>query len=142
MYLTLKTLHIVFITSWFVGLFYMPRILVNMANERANDNNPAVLARLALMAQRLLRFMTVLAVPAIGFGAWMWLGYGITGAWIWGKLAVLVLVAGYHHSCFTLLRKFNAGAGRSERWYRYYNEVPVLAMAVAVGLAVFKPMGL
>ena len=140
MYLTLKTLHIVFVTSWFVGLFYLPRILVNMAEERASDNNAAVLARLNLMAQRLLRFATVLAVPALGLGLWLWLGFGLQGAWLGYKLALVGVAIGYHHSCAVLLRKFNAGAGRSGRWYRIYNELPVLVMLGIVALAVFKPL--
>jgi protoporphyrinogen IX oxidase len=139
MYLTLKTLHILFVTSWFVGLFYLPRILVNMAEERAGDNNAAVLARLNLMAQRLLRFTTILAVPALVLGLWLWLGFGVQGAWLGYKLALVVLVIGYHHSCYALLRKFNAGAGRSGRWYRVYNELPVLVMLAIIALAVFKP---
>ena len=118
-YLTIKTLHILFVTSWFVGLFYMPRILVNLAQERAGANNSAVIERLAGMAHRLIRFMTVLAVPALGLGVIMWLGYGVQGTWLWFKLVVVVLCIGYHHSCTILLRKFLTGKGRSERWYRW-----------------------
>lgn len=138
-YLSIKTLHILFVTSWFVGLFYLPRILVNMAEERASHNHAAVLARLDLMAHRLLRFTTLLAVPALGLGLWLWLGFGVQGTWLWLKLPLVGLALGYHHSCAVLLRKFNAGAGRSGRWYRIYNEIPVLVMLLVIGLAVFKP---
>ena len=140
LYLTLKTLHILFVTSWFVGLFYMPRILVNMAEERAAQNNPAVLQRLELMARRLLRFTTILAVPALLLGAWLWLGFGITGSWLWLKLAFVVIVIGYHHSCYLLLKNFLLGRGRSGKWYRIYNELPVLVMLIIIALVIFKPM--
>lgn len=139
LYPTLKTLHIVFVTSWFVGLFYLPRILVNMAEVRAGTNQIEVIDRLALMAQRLLRFTTLLAVPALGLGLWLWLGFGVQGTWLSLKLALVLIVVGYHHSCAALLRKFLAGHGRSAKWYRVYNEVPVLLMLAIVALVVFKP---
>jgi protoporphyrinogen IX oxidase len=138
-YLGVKTLHLLFVTSWFVGLFYMPRILVNMAEEKAVHNNPAVLARLELMARRLLRFTTILAVPALLLGLWLWLGFGITGTWLWLKLALVVVVIGYHHSCYLLLKNFLLGCGRSSRWYRLYNELPVLIMLAIIALVLFKP---
>ncbi len=140
LYLSIKTLHILFVTSWFVGLFYMPRILVNMAEERAAQNNPAVLQRLELMARRLLRFTTILAVPALLLGLWLWLGFGIQGTWLWLKLAFVLIVIGYHHSCYLLLKNFLAGRGRSSKWYRIYNELPVLVMLVIIALVIFKPM--
>jgi protoporphyrinogen IX oxidase len=139
LYLSLKTLHILFVTSWFVGLFYMPRILVNMAEERAANNSAAVLERLELMARRLLRFTTILAVPALLLGVWLWLGFGISGSWLWAKLFLVVLVVGYHHSCYLLLKNFVAGRGRSGKWYRLYNEVPVLVMLAIIALVIFKP---
>lgn len=138
-YLSVKTLHLLFVTSWFVGLFYMPRILVNMAEERAAGNNAAVLARLELMARRLLRFTTILAVPALLLGFWLWLGFGISGTWLWAKLFLVVLVIGYHHSCYLLLKNFVSGRGRSGKWYRVYNELPVLVMLAIIALVLFKP---
>lgn len=138
-YLSVKTLHILFVTSWFVGLFYMPRILVNMAQERAAHNNAAVLARLELMARRLLRFTTILAVPAVALGAWLWLGFNIGGAWMWLKLLLVVVVIGYHHSCYLLLKNFLQGRGRSAKWYRVYNELPVVVMLGIIALVIFKP---
>lgn len=138
-YLSVKTLHLLFITSWFVGLFYIPRILVNMAEERAAGNNTAVLARLELMAHRLLRFTTILAVPAMLLGLWLWLGFGIAGTWLWAKLFLVAIVIGYHHSCYLLLRNFVGGRGRSSKWYRVYNELPVLVMLAIIALVIFKP---
>ena len=134
--LLIKSLHIVFVTSWFAGLFYLPRIFVNLAMEE----NDAARQRLLLMARKLYRFMTILAIPALGFGLWLWLGYGISGGWLHAKLALVVVLIGYHHACGGLLRKFEAGRNaRSHRWYRWFNEVPVLVLLAVVLLVVLKP---
>jgi putative membrane protein len=137
--LWVKALHILFVTSWFAGLFYLPRIFVNLAME----TDAAARARLLLMARKLYRFMTILAVPALGFGLWLWLGYGIgarTG-WMYAKVAVVVLLIGYHHACGRLLRRFEAGgAARSHVWFRWFNEAPVLLLLAAVVLVVVKPL--
>ena len=136
--LWIKALHIVFVASWFAGLFYLPRIFVNLAME----DSPPARARLLLMARKLYRFMTILAVPALGFGVWLWLGYGIGigGAWMHAKLAIVVLLIGYHHACGRILKKFEAGGNtRSHVFYRWFNEAPVLMMLVAVILVVAKP---
>ena len=138
--LWVKSLHIVFIASWFAGLFYLPRIFVNLAMVPAQSISER--ERLLLMARKLLRFTTILAVPALGFGLWLFLGYGIgKGAgWMHAKLFVVLLALGYHHACWSLLRKFNAGRNtRSHRWYRFFNEVPVLLLLAAVILVVVKP---
>ncbi len=134
--LLVKSLHIVFVTSWFAGLFYLPRIFVNLAMEE----NDAARQRLLVMARKLYRFMTILAVPALAFGLWLWLGYGIGGGWMHAKLALVVVLIGYHHVCGSLLRKFEAGHNaRSHRWYRWFNEVPVLVLLAVVLLVVLKP---
>ncbi|QWD62283.1 CopD family protein [Polynucleobacter sp. MWH-UH25E] len=137
-YLWVKTLHIVFITSWFAGLFYLPRIYVNLADEK----NPDAYARLLGMADRLYRFMTILAVPAILLGLTLWLGFGIGAGDVWmhAKLFFVFLVMGYHHACFSLLKKFRADLNtRSGVWYRWFNEVPVILLLVIVALVIFKP---
>ena len=134
--LWIKALHIVFIASWFAGLFYLPRIYVNLAQE----SNPAAVERLLGMARRLLRFTTILAVPALLLGIWLWLGYGIRGGWLHAKLALVILVIGYHHACGSLLKKFERGVNtRSHKWFRYFNEVPVLLLLAIVILVVVKP---
>lgn len=138
--LWVKSLHIVFVASWFAGLFYLPRIFVNLAM----DKDPNVQARLLLMARKLYRFMTILAVPALGFGLWLWQGYRIgTGpgnGWLHAKLGIVLLLLGYHHACGRLLRKFEAGQNlRGHVWYRWFNEVPVLGMLAVVILVVVKP---
>jgi putative membrane protein len=140
--LWVKSLHIVFVASWFAGLFYLPRIFVNLA--MVAPDSAAERARLLLMARKLMRFTTLLAVPALVFGLWLWLGYGIGrgpgNGWMHAKLAVVLLVLAYHHVCGRLLRGFEAGRDRrSHVWYRWFNEAPVLLLLVAVVLVVVKP---
>ena len=100
--------------------------------------------RLLLMAGKLMRFTTFLAVPALVFGLWLYLGYGIGrgpgNGWMHAKLAVVVLAIGYHHACGRLLAKFVAHHNtRSHKWFRWFNEVPVLLLLAAVVLVVVKP---
>ena len=140
--LWIKSLHIVFVASWFAGLFYLPRIFVNLAMVSADSL--AERARLLLMARKLLRFTTVLAVPALALGLYLWLvigiGRGPGNGWMHAKLAVVVLVVGYHHACSSLLRKFELGTSkRSHVWFRWFNEVPVVLLLAAVVLVVVKP---
>jgi protoporphyrinogen IX oxidase len=137
-YLWVKTFHIVFITSWFAGLFYLPRIFVNLADEK----NAEASTRLLGMADRLFRFMTILAVPAVllGLTLWLYFGIGAGDVWIHAKLFFVLLVIGYHHACWSLLKKFRAGVNtKSGVWYRWFNEVPVLLLVVIVALVLFKP---
>lgn len=138
--LWIKALHIVFIASWFAGLFYLPRIFVNLAQEKQE----MVTERLLLMARKLYRFMSILAVPALGLGIWLWLGYGIGkgpgNGWLHAKLALVVLLIGYHHACGSLLKKFEQNRNkRSHVWFRWFNEVPVVVMLIVVILVVVKP---
>lgn len=140
--LWIKSLHIVFVASWFAGLFYLPRLFVNLAMVPLDSS--AERDRLLLMARKLYRFTTLLSVPALGFGLWLWLGYGIGrglgNGWLHAKLGVVLLVLGYHFSCGRMLRRFEANApARSHVWYRWYNEVPVLLLLLAVVLVVVKP---
>ncbi len=136
--LWIKALHIVFVASWFAGLFYLPRIFVNLAME----TNPVVNERLLLMARKLYRFMTLLMIPALVLGLWLWLLYGIgqQSIWLYLKLALVVLLIGYHHVCKRLLKKFEIGENtHSHIWYRWFNEIPVLGMIAVVILVVVKP---
>ena len=96
--------------------------------------------RLLIMARKLYRFMTMLAVPALGFGIWLWLGYGFSGGWLHAKLALVVVLAGYHHGCGRLLSKFEQGRNtRSHVWFRWFNEIPVIILLLIVILVVVKP---
>ena len=137
-YLWVKTFHIVFITSWFAGLCYLPRIFVNLADEK----NAEASTRLLGMADRLFRFMTILAVPAVllGLTLWLYFGIGAGDVWMHAKLFFVLLVIGYHHACWSLLKKFRSGVNtKSGVWYRWFNEVPVLLLVVIVALVLFKP---
>lgn len=136
--LWIKSLHIVFIASWFAGLFYLPRIFVNLALE----TDKAATARLLLMARKLYRFTLMLSVPAVLLGLGLWLGWrGIfTGGWVHAKLALVVLAIGYNHACGSILKKFEKGVNtRSHTWFRWFNEVPVVLLLAIVILVVVKP---
>jgi protoporphyrinogen IX oxidase len=136
--LWIKSLHIVFVASWFAGLFYLPRIFVNLA--MVEPGSQAERDRLLLMARKLARFMTILAVPALVLGLWLWLGYGFAGGWMHAKLLLVLLLMGYHHACLRILKGFERGESRrSHVWYRWFNEVPVVMMLVIVILVVVKP---
>lgn len=134
--LWVKAFHIIFVTSWFAGLFYLPRIYVNLAMEQ----DPQAHARLVLMAHKLYRFMQPLMLLALAFGLWLWLGYGFKGGWLHAKLTLVVLLIGYHHYCGRLLKQFKAQQNRhSHVWFRWFNEVPVLILFAIVILVVIKP---
>ena len=138
-----KSFHIVFVASWFAGLFYLPRIFVNLAMTDAGSLSER--ARLLLMARKLMRFMTLLAVPAVALGLVLWLHYGIGksgpgNGWMHAKLLIVLLLLGYHHACGRILKRFERGDNqRSHVWFRWFNEAPVLMMVVAVVLVVVKP---
>ena len=142
LYLWVKAFHIVFVASWFAGLFYLPRIFVNLAAVPPDSH--AERERLLLMARRLYRFMSLLMVPALVLGLALWLGWptwrGPTPAWLFAKLVLVAGALGYHHACRSLLRRFEQSDNRrSERWYRMFNESAVLVFAAIVVLVVVKP---
>ena len=142
MMLWVKAFHIVFVASWFAGLFYLPRIFVNLA--MVAPDSQAERDRLLLMARKLLRFSTLLAVPALALGFWLWLVYGIGRGpgndWMHAKLLVVALSLVYHHVCGQLLRQLAQGQSRhSHVWFRWFNELPVLLLLTAVVLVVVKP---
>lgn len=139
-YLWVKAFHIVFVASWFAGLFYLPRLFVNLAMVPADSH--AERERLLLMARKLYRFCSLLMVPALLLGLWLWLGYGVgkSQGWMHVKLLLVLAVIGYHHVCRGLLRSFEQfGNRRSQRWFRVFNEVSVLLFAATVVLVVVKP---
>jgi putative membrane protein len=138
-YLWIKTVHIVLIASWFAGLFYLPRIFVNLAME----TEPAATQRLLLMANKLYRFMTILMVPALALGLILWLYYGVgqQSLWMHVKLLIVLVLVGYHHLCKRLLKAFERGENvRTHVWYRWFNELPVIGMFAAVALVIIKPV--
>ena len=138
--LWIKAFHIIFVASWFAGLFYLPRLFVNLAV--VSPDSHAERERLLMMARKLYRFTSLLMVPALGLGLWLWFANraAFGGAWLHVKLLLVVLAIGYHHACRSLLRKFEQFANqRSERWFRVFNESAVLLFALIVILVVVKP---
>jgi len=136
--LWIKTLHILFVTSWFAGLFYLPRIYVNLAQAQ----DAAVHAWLLGMARRLYRFMAPLAVLSVVFGLWLYLGYGLgrDQAWMHVKLVAVGLLIIYHLACGRILQAFAQGRNiRSHRYYRWFNEIPVILLLVVIAMVVVRP---
>ena len=135
-YLTLKSLHLILIISWFAGLFYLPRIFVNLA--MATD--AAEKERLLGMSRRLLKFMTPIGVLAVVFGFWTWFEvYPFLSIWLHIKATLTLALLAYNAHCFWVLKQFQQNKNRhSHKWYRFYNEIPTILMFVCVCLAVFK----
>ena len=141
-YLWVKAFHIVFVSSWFAGLFYLPRIFVNLAQVPSDSH--AERERLLMMARKLYRFSSFLMVGAIGLGLVLWLGYrigmGPGNGWLHAKIALVIVAIGYHHMCRSVLRSFEKLENRRrERWLRFFNEAAVLLFAAIVMLVVVKP---
>ena len=148
-YLWIKTFHLLFVMAWMASVFYLPRILVNIAE--AGDASPPVRERLLLMGRRLYRFGHVMFGIAFILGLVLWLGYKVIpdfptmvasggAGWLHAKLGVVVLIVLYHWICARMLRALAANTDQhSHRWFRWFNEVPVLLLVVAVALVVVKP---
>lgn len=134
--LWVKAFHIIFVVSWFAGLFYLPRLFVNHAMVSDAETQ----ARLVMMERKLFRFMTPLAILALVFGFWLWLGYGFGGGWLHAKLTLVLALMAYHLYCGRLMRQLADGSNqRSHVWFRFFNEIPVLILLAVVILVVVKP---
>jgi putative membrane protein len=136
--LWVKSLHIVFMVTWFAGLFYLPRLFV----YHAMAGDAASLERFKVMERKLFwGIMTPGAVLTLAFGLWLWLGwFRGAGSWLHAKLALVALLVGYHFWCYRLLRDFAAGRNRHGHvWFRWFNEVPVVILIATVLLVVLKP---
>ncbi|MDD2776220.1 MAG: protoporphyrinogen oxidase HemJ [Gallionella sp.] len=134
--LWVKAFHIIFVVSWFAGLFYLPRIFVN----HAMATEPAEIARLKLMEGKLYRFVTPIAGLALITGLWLWFGFGFSGAWLHAKVALIVLLVIYHFYCGKLVTRFaNDENVRNHVFYRFFNEIPVLILTAVVILVTVKP---
>jgi putative membrane protein len=140
--LWVKSLHIVFMVTWFAGLFYLPRLFVYhaMAQDRPS------IERFKLMERKLFwGIMTPGAILTIVFGAWLWLGWfmgteGEAPRWLLAKIALVAILAGYHLWCWRLMGDFAAERNtKSHVWFRWFNEFPVLVLFATVFLVVFKP---
>lgn len=136
-YVWTKTFHLVFVVAWMAAVFYLPRILVNIA-EAAGDR--AVEDRLILMGKRLYRFGHVMFGLLFVLGLLLWLHFGLGGAWLHAKLALVAVVLGYYVWTGRLLRRAEARAAfPSGRWLRWFNELPVLLLVGIVFLVLAKP---
>jgi protoporphyrinogen IX oxidase len=135
--LWVKALHIVFMVTWFAGLFYLPRLFV----YHAMATDPASVERFKIMERKLFfGIMTPGAVLSVVFGLWLWLGFGISGGWLHAKLALVAVLIAYHVYCGKLLAELKRDANRHTHvWYRWFNELPVLLLLAIVILAVVKP---
>ena len=140
--LWVKAFHIVFVVTWFAGLFYLPRLFVYHAEAEAAGGAGDALQRFATMERRLLGITHIGGALALAFGLWLlslapgWLAQG----WLHAKLALVVALVVYHLWCAWLVRVFAQGRNtRSSRWYRLFNEAPALLLVAIVVLAVVKP---
>jgi protoporphyrinogen IX oxidase len=138
LFLWLKALHIVFVVTWFAGLFYLPRLF--MYHATATDS--VSLERFIVMERRLFVIMTIGATLAALFGLSMIAtvpGY-LDLAWMHAKLTFVALLIGYHLWCWKLMRDLRTRMNvRSQKWYRLFNEAPSLLLIVIVVLVVVKP---
>ncbi len=136
LWLWVKSFHLIFVVSWFAGLFYLPRLFVNHAMVEDQTTSD----RLKLMEDKLYRFMTPIGVLALIFGLWLWLWYGISGAWLHAKLTLVLVLVAYHLYCGKLVKDFKHDRNqRSHVWYRWFNELPVLVLVATTFLVIVKP---
>ena len=135
--LWVKWLHIVFMVTWFAGLFYLPRLFV----YHALSQDALSKERFKVMERKLFwGIMTPGAVLTLVLGLWLWLGWGFSGGWLHAKLALALVLVGYHAWCGKLLQDFRRDHNRrSHVWLRWFNEFPVIVLFAVVYLAVFKP---
>jgi len=135
--LWIKAFHIVFMVTWFAGLFYLPRLFVYhaMADDTAGRERFKVMERKLYFG-----IMAPGAVLTIAFGLWLWLGYGFGGGWLHAKLALVAVLIAFHLWCGKLMIDFKHDRNtRRHVWYRRLNEFPTVLLIVAVILPVVKP---
>ncbi len=136
-YLLVKTAHIVFVIAWMSTVFYLPRILVNLAEA---GPEPAVSARLQLMGRRLYRFGHIMFGLALIFGLALWWGFGIAGGWLHAKLVLVAMLLAYFVASGRWLKGMEAGRRLpSAATLRLFNELPVVLLVAIVYLVLAKP---
>ena len=136
--LWVKSLHIVFMVTWFAGLFYLPRLFV----YHSQTKDAIGIERFKIMERKLyFGIMTPGAVLTIASGLWLWLGYGISGGWLYAKLVLVAILVAHHLWLGKLMMDFRYDRNRhGDVFYRWINEIPALPILVgAVLLVVFKP---
>lgn len=140
MYDWIKALHVIFMVTWFAGLFYLPRLYV----YHAQPENQASFALFKVMERRLFAIMTIGAVLTAIFGLTLlllnWQYLLVASHWFHAKAALLAVLIGYHYACYRLMLVFRADANtRSHTWYRWFNEIPSALLIAIVILAIVKP---
>ncbi|WP_148252371.1 protoporphyrinogen oxidase HemJ [Aidingimonas lacisalsi] len=142
MYLWIKALHLVAVVTWFAAMFYLPRLFVYHAMARDNDDIKAI-DYFRIMERKLYRGIMVPSMLAvIGLGiALLYLVPGfMSQGWLHAKLALVVLLVGYHHMCLAYMKKLASGTcTKSHVYFRWFNEAPVIVLLAIVILAVVKP---
>jgi putative membrane protein len=135
--LWVKAFHIIFVVTWFAGLFYLPRLFV----YHAMTGDPAGSQRFKVMERKLYwGIMAPGGALSIVSGLWLWQGYGITGGWLYAKLGLVLALIAYHLWCGVLIEDFRLDRNtRGHVWYRWFNEVPTVILIAAVILVVVKP---
>jgi len=136
--LWIKAFHVIFMVTWFAGLFYLPRLFV----YHAMSKDEASIERFKIMERKLFYgIMTPGGALTVVFGLWLWIGYGVTGGWMHIKFTLVLLLIAYHVYCGKLLRDFkNDRNTRSHVFYRWFNEFPVLLMIAIIILVIVKPV--
>jgi len=136
--LWVKAFHIIFMVSWFAGLFYLPRLFVYHAMTEDEAGNE----RFKVMERKLYRFITPFMVLTVGLGLWLMFEWKLyTSPWMIIKLLLVGLLLGYHLYCGHLVKVFaNDQSRKNHIWYRWFNEFPVLVLSAIVILVVLKPV--
>ena len=135
--LWIKSLHIIFMVTWFAGLFYLPRLFV----YHAMSDDAASIERFKVMERKLYYgIMSPGGLLTVLFGCWLWLAYGFTGGWLHAKITLVAVLVGYHLWCGKLLKDFKFDRNvRSHVWFRWFNEFPVLIMIAVIFLVELQP---
>jgi putative membrane protein len=134
----IKAWHVIFMVTWFAGLFYLPRLFV----YHASTTDAAGIERFRVMESRLFAIMTIGAVLTAVFGAWLLAKNPalLATGWLRAKLVLVALLLVYHVLTWRLMRDFAAGRNaHTARWYRWFNEVPSLLLVGIVLLAILRP---
>ena len=135
--LWVKTFHLLFVMAWMAGVFYLPRILVHYVEGKAAEEDTR---RLATMAEKLLKFSTMMAALAIALGLILWLYYGITGGWMHAKLLLVGLLVAYQLQTFRYLSQMKRGEVlNTSLFFRLYNEGALILVVPILILVELKP---
>ena len=135
--LWIKSFHIIFMVTWFAGLFYLPRLFV----YHAMSEDTASRERFKVMERKLfVGIMTPGALLTIVSGLWLWLEYGFYGGWLYAKMALVGVLVAYHIYCGKLMNDFRRDRNRyGHVFYRWLNELPVVVLIAVILLVELQP---